>query len=224
MRPGDDEDLHVVGLTTETARLEALLDRGSAAGPVVALIEGPAGIGKTTLLRRFLRRHPGLPMTTAAGLPWESHRAGALARRLLDDDPGDTPPGPAGNDPVDLGITLARRWEARAGEESLLVVVDDADCADPVSLRAIASAVARIHRAPVVLLLARTTGWPDTGDPEAGAVLDRLAATHVTVPRLGPAETRLLAARVAAVDLPTPVARRLCEHTAGIPGHLLEML
>ncbi len=220
----DDEDLHVVGLTTETARLEALLRRASAGGPVVALVEGPAGIGKTTLLRRFLRRHPGLSTATVAGLPWESRRAGELARRLLDDDPEETSPGPAGNDPVDLGIALARRWEARAEQEPLLVVVDDADCADPVSLQAIASAVARIHGDPVVLLLARTTGWPDTGDPEAGAVLDRLAATSVPVSRLGPAETRLLAARVAAVDLPTPVARRLCEHTAGIPGHLLEVL
>ncbi|WP_100499317.1 helix-turn-helix transcriptional regulator [Geodermatophilus chilensis] len=219
-----DQDLHVVGLATETTQLEALLDRARAGGPVVAVIEGPAGIGKTTLLRRIRRRHPGLPTTAATGLPWESRRAGALARRLLADDPGDPPPGPVGDDPVDLGTVLARRWEARAGEEPLLVVVDDADCADPVSLQAIASAVARIHRAPVVLLLARTTGWPDTGDPEAGAVLDRLTATPVPVRRLGPTDTRLLAARVAAVDLPMPVARRLCEHTAGIPGHLLEVL
>ena len=160
-----DEDAHVIGLVTEAAQLEALLGRASADGPVVAVVEGPAGIGKTTLLRRFLRRHPRLPTTTATGLPWESGHAGALARRLLDDDPRDDPTRPADDDPVELGIALARRWEARAGEEPLLVVVDDAHHADPVSLRAIASAAARIHRSPVALLLARTTGWPDTGDP-----------------------------------------------------------
>ena len=218
------EDLHVVGLAVETAQLEALLRRASAGGPVVAVVEGPARIGKTTLLRRFLRRHAEVPTTAAAGLPWEKHRAGALARRLLDDDSGDTPARPAGDDPVDLGTVLARRWAARAGVEPLLVVVDDAHHADPVSLQAIASAVARIHRAPVVLLLARTTGWPDTGDPEADAVLDRLPAASVRVLPLDPSTTRLLAARVAAVDLPMPLARRLCEHTAGIPGHLLELL
>jgi DNA-binding CsgD family transcriptional regulator/tetratricopeptide (TPR) repeat protein len=221
--PGD-EDLHVVGLAAETARLEALLHRASGGGPVAAVVEGPAGIGKTTLLRRFLRRHAEVPTTAAAGLPWEEHRTGALARRLLDDDPGDTPAAPAGDDPVDLGTVLARRWEARGGAEPLLVVVDDAHHADPVSLQAIGSAVARLHRAPVLLLLARTTGWPDPGSPEAGAVLDRLPAVPVPVLPLDPADTRLLAARVAAVDLPMPVARRLCEHTAGVPGHLLELL
>ncbi|MCV2489858.1 LuxR C-terminal-related transcriptional regulator [Geodermatophilus sp. YIM 151500] len=219
-----DEDLHVVGLTAETTQLEALLDQARAGGPAVALVEGPAGIGKTTLLRRFLRRHPELPTTTAAGLPWENRRAGALARRLLDDVPHDASPEPAGDDPVDLGVALARHWAARAGEQPLLVVVDDADCADPVSLQAIGSAVARVRRNPVVLLLTRTTGWPETGDPGAGAVLDRLAAVSVPVPPLGPAEIRLLAARVAEVDLPGPVARRLSEHTAGIPRQVLELI
>jgi DNA-binding CsgD family transcriptional regulator/tetratricopeptide (TPR) repeat protein len=221
-----DEDAHVVGLATETAQLEALLRRARSGGPVVVVVEGPAGIGKTTLLRRFLRRHPEVPTTGATGLPWESRRAGALARRLLDDDPGDPPARPADDDPVDpvdLGTALARGWQARTRQEPLLVVVDDAHHADPVSLQAIASAVARTHRAPVLLLLARTTGRPGAGAVEAGAVLDRLAATHLPVLRLGPAETRLLASRVAAADLPMPVARRLCEHTAGIPGHLLEL-
>ena len=74
-----DEDAHVVGLATETAQLEALLRRPCAGGPVVAVVEGPAGIGKTTLLRRFLRRHPEVPTTAATGLP--AHRPAATDYR-----------------------------------------------------------------------------------------------------------------------------------------------
>jgi DNA-binding CsgD family transcriptional regulator/tetratricopeptide (TPR) repeat protein len=223
VNPGDD-DVHVVGLVAEAAQLDALLGRAQAGEPVVAVVEGPAGIGKTTLLRRFLRRHPGLRVTAVAGLPWESRRPGALARRLVDEDGPEPCPRPAELDPVDLGIELAGRWEAQAEGGPVVVAVDDADCADLLSLQAIASAADRLRAGGVLLLLCRTVGWPATGDPEAVDVLDRLAAVHLPVSPLGPEDTRLLAARVAAVDLPPPVARRLSEHTAGNPRHLVEIL
>ena len=218
-----DDGVHVVGPDAAAGQLDALLAQARAGEPVVAVVEGPAGIGKTTLLRRFVRRHPELRGTAAAGLPWESRRAGALARRLLDDHPGEVPAGLTAPDPVDLGMELAQRWTDGAEDGPVLVAVDDADCADAVSLQAIVSAVDRV-RGGVLLVLSRTAGWPRRDDSQAVDVLDRLAAVRVPVPPLGPEETRLLAARVAGVDLPMPVARRLREHTAGIPGHLLEVL
>jgi DNA-binding CsgD family transcriptional regulator/tetratricopeptide (TPR) repeat protein len=222
VRPGDD-DVHVVGQTEAAVQLDRLLGLTSGA-PVVGMVEGPAGIGKTTLLRRFLRRHPDVQVSAVGGLPWETRRAGALARRLLDDCPGGGPERPATTDPVDLGTVLAERWQARAQQVPLVVAVDDVHSADPCSAQAIASAAARLRSAGVLLLLARTTGWSATSAPETLDVLDRIEAVHVLVPRLGTEETRLLAARVAAVDLPLPVARRLRDHTAGIPRHLLEIL
>ncbi|WP_436694193.1 LuxR C-terminal-related transcriptional regulator [Geodermatophilus sp. CPCC 205506] len=223
MRPGED-DVHVVGPAAEAGQLDALLATARTGTPVVAVVEGPAGIGKTTLLRRFRGRHPGLRESTVAGLPWESRRPGALVRRLLDDLPGGAPVPQDAADPADLGTELAARWAAAAADEPLLVAVDDAHCADAVSLQAVGSAVARTRDAAVLLLLARTVGWAAPGDHAALDVLDRLEAVRVRVPPLGPEETRLLAARVVAVDLPLPVARRLSEHTAGIPRHLLEVL
>src|SRR3712207_8849101 len=41
---------------------------------------------------------------------------------------------------------------------------------------------------------------------------------------LFPSTTLFRSARIAAVDLPPSVARRLCAHTAGIPRYLLELL
>jgi DNA-binding CsgD family transcriptional regulator len=221
--PGDD-DAHVVGRVAELADLDALLGRAQSSGPVVAVVEGPGGIGRTTLLRRFLGRHAELAVTAVAGLPWESRAAGALARRLLATPSAAGSPGPAGRDPLELAAALADRWTAGGGEEPRVVAVDDADCADPVSLQAVVSALADVRGAPLLVLLSRTTGQPTRGHPETADLLDRLGAVHVRVAPLTAEETRLLAARVAALDVPLPVARRLREHTAGIPRHLLEIL
>lgn len=208
-----DEDVHLVGRSAELARLAALLDRARTGTPVVAVVEGPAGIGTSALLRRFVRDLP--EFTWVAGLAWERGHPGELARRLLaaHDDP--TVPG---SDPVELGVRLARWWSGAA--EAQVVVVDDAHDGDVVSLQAIASAVARLTDAPLLLLLA---GSGATGG-EAVEVLDRLPAVRLPVPPLTAEQTRLLAARTSGVDLPLPVARRLCEHVAGIPRHLREIL
>ncbi|SNR51652.1 helix-turn-helix transcriptional regulator [Blastococcus mobilis] len=225
MNPGED-DVHVVGLTVESEQLERLLGEAQVGGPLVAVVEGRSGSGRTTLLRRFLRRHEELPVSAAGALPWESGRSGGLARRLLDAGPAGIPDTAVAEDPTDLGTALAQRWVASAAEGGggLLVAVDDADRADTVSLQAIGSAVARLDGAPILLVLVRATGWPATGDPEVVDLLDRIPAVRVPVRPLGLEETRLLAARVAATDLPSPVARRLCDHTAGIPRDLLELL
>jgi DNA-binding CsgD family transcriptional regulator/tetratricopeptide (TPR) repeat protein len=215
------DDAHVVGLAVELARLHELLEQARAAGPVVVLVEGPAGSGKTTLLRRFLLAHPGVQVAQVAGLAWESRRAGALAGRLVGAPPAS---GAALSDAGALGEELARLWAAQARQEVLVVVVDDVSHADVESLQALVSAVVRLRDERVLLLLVRTTGWRPSTTPEADEVLDRLAATRVTVRPLDAEQTRLLAARVAAVDLPAPVARRLREHTAGTPGHLLQVL
>lgn len=66
----------------------------------------------------------------------------------------------------------------------LLVVVDDASHADLESLQAVVSAVVRLRDSRVMLILARTTGWPPTGMPQTDEVLDRFAASHVSIPAL----------------------------------------
>ncbi len=217
------EDAHVVGQTGEVEQLDALLGRAASGTPVVAVLEGLPGVGRTTLLRRFLERHPALPVTSAAGLAWESGRAGALARRLWSADPA-PPPSPAEDDPGAWGEVFAERWQARAADEPLLVVVDDAHDSDPVSMQAISSAVARIGNARVLVLLVTAVGPGVAVHPDVQDVLDGLPAVRVRVSPLRPDETRLLAARIAGIDLPVPVARRLCEHAGGIPRHLLEIL
>ncbi len=213
VHPGDS-DVHLVGAASELARLDALLELAGSGVPVVAVVEGPAGVGKTALLRRFLRGHDSVAATTVSGLHWESTSNGALAGRLLAPEPPDV------DSPIGLGSLLGVIWGVRA--DPLIVVVDDAHHADPVSIRAIASGVARLRESRLLLLLVRSTDAG--GDPEVADVLDHLPAVHLRVAPLTAEQTRLLAARTAGIDLPLPVARRLCEHVGGLPRHLLEIL
>ena len=224
-----DDDVFLAGTSAAVTELDALLDRASAGEVTVAVVDGPAGVGKSALLRRFRDRHPDVAIVVLGGLPWERSHAGALLGRLLFADgvhPGShgEPLGSDATDPASAGAALARHWDARAREKPLVVAVDEAQHADPASLRVIVSAVARMRDAQLLLLLARGTGPAAGGDAEVAEILDRLPAVHLRVPPLRPEQVRLLAARVAAVDLPVPVARRLCDHTGGIPRHLLEIL
>jgi DNA-binding CsgD family transcriptional regulator len=213
-----DTDAHVVGQAGEVDHLDRLLERAAAGTPVVAVVEGVPGVGKTTLVRRFRARRPGLATVTVAGLAWESSRRGAMARRLA------APIALPGDDPGAWGETLADRWGVAARDAPLVVLIDDAHHSDPTSLQAVASALARIEEARLLVLLVTATGPGVAVDADVQDVLDRLVAERVPVPPLRAHETRLLAARVAGIDLPVPVARRLAEHAGGIPRYLLEIL
>jgi len=221
-----DDDVLLIGTSAALTELDALLDRACTGEVTVAVLEGPAGIGKSTLLRRFRHRHPDVTAVVVSGLPWERSCAGALLGRLIVAEGADVGSDreTGGWDAATVGAALARRWDESAREKPLVVTIDDAQHADPASLQAVVSAVARLHGAQFLLLLARGTGPDGGGDAGAADILEHLSAEHVRVQPLTPEQVRLLAARVAAVDLPLPVARRLCEHTTGNPRHLLEIL
>src|SRR5690349_22369594 len=104
------EPAHVVGQEAESGRLDAALAEAVAGTPVVVVLEGVPGIGKTTLLRRFLARRPALATVQAEGLAWEAGRPGALVRRL-----GGLPSG-GPVDPGARGEALAACWRSRAAE------------------------------------------------------------------------------------------------------------
>jgi DNA-binding CsgD family transcriptional regulator len=219
----DGDDAHVVGQAAGVERLGALSDLAAGGAPTVVVLEGVAGVGKTTLVRRFLARRRGVATSAAPGLAWEAGRRAALAQRLALTDT-EPPPVHSEQGPGEWGEQFAARWQSRARDEPLLVLVDDAHSADPASMQAISSAVTRLQRCRLLVLLVTRVGPDAAVHPETADVLGRLPATHLPVPPLGPDEARLLAARVAGIDLPIPVARRLCEHTGGVPRYLLEIL
>jgi DNA-binding CsgD family transcriptional regulator/tetratricopeptide (TPR) repeat protein len=218
MRSGDG-DGHVVGLSAELARLGELADRAEAGELVVAVVEGVSGQGKSTLLRMFLASRPSARIVALGALPWERDQPGALLERLL--TALDAPPVESTAGLLEAAARLTAAWGGCAELAPLIVAIDDAHAADPLSLRAIGSSVVRTE-GPLLLLLVRGT------DPaparEITEVFDRLPSVPVPLRPLSAEQTRTLAARLAGVDLPLPVARRLAEHAGGIPQHLVEIL
>jgi AAA ATPase domain len=134
----------------ELAVLAQTLER-VADGPAAAvLIEGPAGIGKTTVLgaARAAAGERGLPVLSARGTELERTHAFGGARRLF---------APA-VEPLGLIVLLGVLCEERG---PLLVAVDDAHWLDDQTLDLLAMLCPRLEALPLVLVAAARTGEAD---------------------------------------------------------------
>ena len=191
----------------ELAVLVAAAGAAEAGHGAFVLVEGPAGIGKTTLLRAACARpgELGARILTARGLALESGFSYGIVRQLIEPvrisaGPGEWDAlldGAAGlaarvfdrtgtgsvEDDVPFATTHGLYWLAAnlAARRPLVIAVDDAHWADVPSLRWLAHLAARIDGLPVALLLAVRSG------PDEPGVLDELRACPACTPlRLGP--------------------------------------
>jgi DNA-binding CsgD family transcriptional regulator len=180
----------------ELAALERQLEQVRAGSGRVIVVQGPAGVGKSSLVRAIARSATGAGVRvlgagggplereagwgvvrqlfgpTAAGPEWEHLGVGAaaLARRVLDPDPfAPAPTGDAGH-AASYGLT----WLAYglAERSPTLLVVDDVHWADGPSLRWLAQLSGHLADARLGVLCAVRSGEPAT-DP---ATLEDLVA------------------------------------------------
>lgn len=126
-------------------------------------------------------------------------------------------------DPIVVGEQLLALGEARTAESRLLIIVlDDADWADAVSVQALAFAFRRLHDRRVALFVLRRQPGPHL------AALDRIVADgRGVIERLTPltvAEVAKLARARAGVTLNERAATRLHAHTDGNPLELIALL
>lgn len=199
----------------ELERIEAAIDRGCAGRGAVVLVEGPAGIGKTALLREAGRIADGrMTVLSARATQLEREFAFGAVRQLLE------PPvravsaerrrellaGAAGHAAVALGLgeevsddpgfaTLnGLYWLVSdlADEQPLLLVLDDAHWADRDSLRFLTFLAPRVSDLRVLLLLAaRPEEWqPDA--PLSATASDPAASALVPAPLSARASARLV--------------------------------
>ena len=221
-------DEYFAGRAAELALLDGLLRRAAAGRGQLAVILGPGWIGKTALIRQFLDDREARVRWVCADRD-ETGLPGGLLEQL-----GVAAAG-YGADPLRAGSALLaklRQWAGAPGASGTsetsgvpgaVLVVDDAQWGDPLSLRALSYALRRLPDTPLLTLLA-------VRDDEFGCLppgLVRLISdrgTRLEVAGLGVAEIRSLAERVGAGPVPPRAARRLLEHTGGVPQYVREVL
>jgi DNA-binding CsgD family transcriptional regulator len=235
----------------EVERLTAVLDRAVAGEGGLALVEGPAGAGKTSLLRALRARgdEAGASALSATGAELESaftfgvcrqlfdsplrglsgeRREQALAgaathaRALFEEEPAVAPP--AGSDPL-FRVLHGLYWlTAHLSETTpLLLIVDDAQWSDPPSLRFLDYLARRVPELPIALVLALRSGEPETDHEVVEALRSQPDAARVELPPLSEAAvSELVRAQIA--DAPESLCRACAEATGGNPFYLRELL
>jgi DNA-binding CsgD family transcriptional regulator len=221
-------DEYFAGRAAELALLDGLLRRAAAGRGQLAVILGPGWIGKTALIRQFLDDREA----RVCWARWvcadrdETGLPGGLLEQF-----GVAAAG-YGADPLRAGSALLaklRQWAGEPGASETsgvpgaVLIVDDAQWGDPLSLRALSYALRRLPDTPLLTLLA-------VRDDEFGCLppgLVRLISdrgTRLEVAGLGVAEIGSLAERLGAGPIPPRAARRLLEHTGGVPQYVREVL
>ncbi|QKV97124.1 ATP-binding protein [Streptomyces sp. NA02950] len=159
----------------ELAVLGDLARRTAASHPGLVVVRGPDGIGRTALLHaltadarwlglRVLHTQAApdrrtLPLGTVRALwgPWPPTHSRTRPRRR-----GSRRPAKASRDPAGAPHGALTGWHeavrTTAARGPLLIAIDDAHEADPVSLRCLAYTARRLTELPVLLALGRREG------------------------------------------------------------------
>jgi DNA-binding CsgD family transcriptional regulator len=234
----------VVGRDRELAEIASFLD-GSDGAPRVLLVEGEAGIGKTTLWRAGVEtavRELSYRVLEAGPAEKESTFAYSVVGDLLEPVLGEAlaelpvPQGRAlevallrresrGPPPEQhtLGVALLATLRALAESQPVLLAVDDVQWLDPSSAAMLEFAVRRLREEPVVLLLARRrTPGQQPERLELALPEDRRLTLRVGPLSMG-ALHRMLRERLG-MTLARPALRRVHESSGGNPFYALELV
>lgn len=229
----------IVGREEELGVVHAFVE-GAPGGPTALLLEGEAGIGKSTLWLQGLETARARGLRVLVARPAEAERGlayaglGDLFEDVLDEVLPALPmprrsalevalllEGGAAADPRTLGVAVRGALEALAVEGPVLLAVDDVQWLDPSSASALAFALRRLGRQSVLLLLARRLGERAETDLERAVSADQVERLHIGPLSLGGIH-QLLQARLA-LKLPRPTLLRVHETSGGNPFYALEL-
>ena len=223
-----------VGRQRELAVLAELAARARADQPQVVLVEGDAGMGKSSLITKFVPAAGGTAVLRASGEEGESSlsygvicQVAAAARSLG----AATPALLSGElaeslDPLAVGADLLSVFDTlgRSGQLTLLLV-DDLHWSDPLSARALLFCLRRLLADRVlVVVTARPGQLARYGEGWYRFFAGDERATRLQLDPLGTAEVVALSRELGTGQLSQRAAAVLLEHTAGNPLYCVALL
>ncbi len=218
-----------VGRLLELAALRAALAAARAGDPHVVLIQGEAGIGKSSLVSEFLVGQRGMLVVTASGEEAEAFlpygvvqqleagavgvSAGALAGlELLSQGPR------ADADPLRVGVELLALLSSLQECEAVAVVIEDLQWIDLASARALLFACRRLGADHVlVVLTCRPGGMSQLGEGWERFVSGDRRCARLTLTGLEVDEVGMLCRALGRGGLSDRTFRRLRQYTGGNP-------
>jgi DNA-binding CsgD family transcriptional regulator len=231
----------IVGRDDELGRIRAFLDE-TAEGSRALLLDGEAGIGKSTLWHGAAEEAGSRSARVLVSRPAEAERGLAFAglsdllEPVLDDVLLDLPPprrtalrvallldeaASGAVDPRALGVAVRSVLETLAADGPLVLAIDDEHWLDRSSASALAFALRRLD-GPLTLLLARRAG----DGTEPSALAPALPSHRVERIRIGPLSVGAIQA-VLSEQLDRVFARptlmRIHETSGGNPFYALEL-
>ena len=242
-------EISVLDRERELATIERALAAAIAGNGRVLLVEGPAGIGKSTLLHAgsALARGRGVTVLSGRGSPLERQYSYGVIRQLY--EPVGLADGTYDSDVLEgaAGLSL-RAFRSGAGEEvahgdvsfatlhglywltanlaskdPIVLVVDDGHWADVSTIRFLIFLGSRLEGLRTLVLVARRTG-DASAVPELERELAAVAGEPLRPARLGPAATARLVRR----ELGMRASERFCdachEATGGNPLLVLTLI
>ncbi|MFC4857260.1 helix-turn-helix transcriptional regulator [Actinophytocola glycyrrhizae] len=223
-----------VGRESELDRLAEMADKVRTGQPQIAHVRGVAGIGKTTMVRRFVAGLADFTVLTATADLTETVVDNGVVDQLVRRVPSAVRAAapllargvPADASPLAVGAQLLDVLGTLQATGSVVLVVDDAQWADVSSLQVLSFVLRRVWADQVMVLIAARP----SPDERVANLLTRLvragpsASTTMELAGLAAPDIARLSRAVVGDDLPAPAAERLRSFTGGHPLHVRTLL
>lgn len=188
------------------ALMGRLLQAAEGCAAQLLILRGPAGSGKSTVVRRFMENNKHLAAWTSGGARWERDLAGSALQEMLGGS--DT----AGPDPLPEALLA---FLQAVGRRTGIVLVENLQWADAESLAALLFAWRRLRNERVLVILTLRQEETAFLRPGARELIEASGSTTIELdPPSGAVLREIVVARLG-VELSTAAADQLAAYTGG---------